>query len=386
MAHATNASTTTPGKRGAGYNKPACDRCRGQKLRCIWESDSPKCHRCTRAGTMCVMPPRRPIGRPPSQINNVREQSFGWEDYMEDENRPSDANSSILGNNSVASVMNLLSDDAQWAGLSSAPTSSSTSTFSNAIRSNSFSSPSPNLQLDLGELINDAMGPNDPNTPRFTSKSNHGFVGPAQTQNYDIPPTPPSIGGDVRMLQADPMPMEGSQLTGDEEVNYIRQLCDIHGALVRHPLYGESLTRQTQPQAQGQTQTGTGSRISDLQLGRLFALTVQLTGMTGHVSPIEGSRATITPRPPLKNSATILLALSCYVRLDQLYSRAVDLLRELHDSDQRLDDSYQLMSGLTIDGFSLGACHEFQLGFVLQLCEKTRQRLGATVHRLRTNQ
>ncbi|RYO79134.1 hypothetical protein DL764_010044 [Monosporascus ibericus] len=361
-----------------------------QEMRCLYPPDTLllriRVMRCTRAGTICKLPPRRPIGRPPSRINeNTSEQSFGWEEYPEDTNRIPDANGSMRSGSSVASVMSLLSDDAQW-GLASAP---SVSTFT-SMRSNNFLSPSPTLQLDLGELINDfthtpangvpgAMGTNDPGSPGSTTKTNRGFVGPSQSN--DIAPTPLSIGGDVRISHSDPMPGEGAQGGREEDINYIRQLCDIHAALVQHPLYGESLTRQARPQARA----GSGARISDLQLGRLFALTVQLKGMTGHVLPIKGGGTAETPRQPLKNSATVLLALSCYVRLDQIYSRAVDALREVHSSDQKLDDSYQLMSGLTIDGFSLGACQDFQLKFVLQLCEQIHQRLGATVERARTN-
>ncbi|RYP12299.1 hypothetical protein DL765_007410 [Monosporascus sp. GIB2] len=315
---------------------------------------------------MCIIPARRRIGRPPSLINDdTSEQSVGLEESPEDANRIPDADGSMRSGSSVESVMSLPSDDALW-DLASAP---SVGTFTN-MRSNSFSSPSPTLQLDPGELINDftdtpangicgAMGTNNPSSPRFATKLNRDFVGPSQS-NY-MPPIPLSIGGDVRMSHADPMPGEGAQRSKEEDINYIKQLCDIHAAIVQRPLYDECLTRQAQPQAQA----ASGARISELQLGRLFALTVQLKGMTGHALPIEGGGTAETPRQPLKNSATVLLALSCYARLDQIYSRAVDALREVHSSGQKVDDLYQLMSGLTVGGFSLCACQDFQLRFAL---------------------
>lgn len=46
-------------------SKPSCGRCRGQKLRCIWDVDREKCQRCTKADTECAIPAPRPIGRPP---------------------------------------------------------------------------------------------------------------------------------------------------------------------------------------------------------------------------------------------------------------------------------------------------------------------------------
>lgn len=46
--------------------KAACDRCRGQKLRCEWDADGPgqRCRRCTKAAAVCYIPPPRPLGRP----------------------------------------------------------------------------------------------------------------------------------------------------------------------------------------------------------------------------------------------------------------------------------------------------------------------------------
>lgn len=48
--------------------KVACDRCRGQKQRCVWPPRSTQCHRCMRAKAECKVPPARPMGRPPRQF------------------------------------------------------------------------------------------------------------------------------------------------------------------------------------------------------------------------------------------------------------------------------------------------------------------------------
>lgn len=48
-------------------DKAACDRCRRQKLRCIWDtldSPEPHCQRCQRANTVCTVSAPRPMGRP----------------------------------------------------------------------------------------------------------------------------------------------------------------------------------------------------------------------------------------------------------------------------------------------------------------------------------
>ena len=49
----------------AAEKKVACDRCRGQKLRCIWvDGKVGQCRRCAKANVMCTRLPPRPMGRP----------------------------------------------------------------------------------------------------------------------------------------------------------------------------------------------------------------------------------------------------------------------------------------------------------------------------------
>lgn len=50
----------------------ACERCRGQKLRCDWSTVRPDacCDRCTRLGVPCVRNPQRRVGRPRSRLIN----------------------------------------------------------------------------------------------------------------------------------------------------------------------------------------------------------------------------------------------------------------------------------------------------------------------------
>lgn len=54
--------------------RPACDRCRGQKLRCTWDAKEPQCQRCQRANAVCTVPLPRPMGRPPRQhLGNTKQ-------------------------------------------------------------------------------------------------------------------------------------------------------------------------------------------------------------------------------------------------------------------------------------------------------------------------
>lgn len=49
----------------AAEKKVACDRCRGQKLRCIWvDGNIGQCRRCAKADVVCTRLPSRRMGRP----------------------------------------------------------------------------------------------------------------------------------------------------------------------------------------------------------------------------------------------------------------------------------------------------------------------------------
>ena len=51
---------------GDGLRRSACDRCRGQKLRCNKENENDEsCKRCERAKVQCITNPPLPMGRPP---------------------------------------------------------------------------------------------------------------------------------------------------------------------------------------------------------------------------------------------------------------------------------------------------------------------------------
>lgn len=85
-----------------------------------------------------------------------------------------------------------------------------------------------------------------------------------------------------------------------------------------------------------------------------------------------------------RDRATALLALSIYTRLETAYTHACCILQDLAqnggDELVRADDfSYALMPELSIDGFSLGSCHDFQLRLVMQICEQLLDNLRQAI-------
>ena len=78
--------------------------------------------------------------------------------------------------------------------------------------------------------------------------------------------------------------------------------------------------------------------------------------------------------------STALMVLSCYIRLDILYSRALEILRRARDSGQARGGTPQLqMPELVVDGFSLGQCPDLQLTFLIYLHEQAGDRIRSCI-------
>ena len=73
MVDSNPQSTTTPTTSSSSLQgrRAACDRCRGQKLRCIREDQNGECVRCTTAGTTCRFSLSMRTGRPPNISNST---------------------------------------------------------------------------------------------------------------------------------------------------------------------------------------------------------------------------------------------------------------------------------------------------------------------------
>ena len=89
---ASNSRDTNGSMSKGNSPKAACDRCRGQKLRCIWDPKEPQCQRCARANAVCTVPLPRPMGRPlrqyrsasSSSSSHIRGQSQGLYSWTEE--------------------------------------------------------------------------------------------------------------------------------------------------------------------------------------------------------------------------------------------------------------------------------------------------------------
>ncbi|EED17264.1 hypothetical protein TSTA_023180 [Talaromyces stipitatus ATCC 10500] len=310
-------------------HKTACDRCRGQKLRCVWEPRSRQCQRCERAKAVCSISPPRPMGRPMavSSHNRNAQREMGHEVHRFESPCPPEA--CVPTNDASFSVDDTTQADISWDA--------------------SFSS-----------LMNDGCPSN-------------AYIQPESFEVFSPPPVPGFFDAQINIGNS-----PGVQPSGQPAGNYHDkageiaedtsddiQLCNLTIALSRHPLHPAAMSAAP-PLLRRKI-----VRVADLEIGRLLSMTAQLA----RIVPVNDNASY-----PRQAQSTILLILSCYSRLEAMFSSAVDALRELQKSEKPLDDSHPLMTGLVVDGFSLGTSQELQMRFIIQLCEQTRETiLQATV-------
>ncbi|KAH6855612.1 hypothetical protein B0I37DRAFT_442422 [Chaetomium sp. MPI-CAGE-AT-0009] len=549
---------------GRGGPKAACNRCRGQKLRCIWDDGSGRCRRCTRADSACTVPPRRPMGRPPTQAHG---QSRGQ--LHQDLDPPPLRDSRQQSINSIASILSVsdsssapdrTTEDSAHSPMATTSSTTAPSSMSDAsLLGFATGAGGPNLTLSTSlfppEVVPWSLGSATLPTPTSTTSTSNfrpGFTPPPSltslfsfSDNWELPngwvqaslesllaaldgaddpfsvqnsfglynsanglsandwanprnsiatppversdsaqgtssgdaSTPANATPDNRSSQDDwanvQMEMDvdsnsgnssnnnhimrpnhnqtrihtrthvsprqstsnvnnnsgaraTSRATSKEEINFTKQLCDLHIAVLLHPLHNSAILNR---------KYRLGPSLAGLALGRLFALTAQVKSMMmkmptvlkESVAPFDGTatpdgsggmqqqqrRHQVRTTSVANDRATALLALSIYTRLEVAYSNACRILQDAVENttntnpnnnpnnsatttitsngdilaDDGADDgnydedlsSYTLMPELAIDGFSLGACHDFQLRFVLQLCEQLLDRMRQTI-------
>ncbi|KAF2721316.1 hypothetical protein K431DRAFT_72804 [Polychaeton citri CBS 116435] len=335
--------------------KAACSRCRGQKLRCVWDSGESQCQRCQKADALCAMPSPKPMGRPPRQHHHKpRDPSRDHSSARGDTGNTIPAVSSDVEDGMDANTVDALPDPLDF------------------------------LNFGFPDISSfDAFLP--PEGPRISDSnlSNTGAYmvnGGSLSSSSDLT-TNTAIDG-VGDTQVDTTHLELED--DDGNIKLLTRLCELNVALFKHPLNANKGT--TLPHSiptpdsttHGPTQRHADSRrsmprdvsVSDLGIGKLLQMTYQLRDV---ISCIQYSEA--------RDRSTALLILSCYTRLGKLYSRTLEILRQVRGSDQQLKDAHELMPGLAIDGFQLGKCYDLQLSFVIYLFEQVDDRLSNCIKR-----
>ncbi|KAK2809161.1 hypothetical protein FQN50_003996 [Emmonsiellopsis sp. PD_5] len=168
---------------------------------------------------------------------------------------------------------------------------------------------------------------------------------------------------------------------------YLTELCELNVSLYNHPLYEDASSdtpqncTQKSPSASATTILAPSFRLPDLKIGQLLSMTAQLKNLVGNITSIQDRLPTecqdlgTGPMQPTLDRSTALIVLSCYARFNVIYTRTIDALREIRATAQTLGHVDYLMPTLSIDGYDLGLCHDVQLSFAIQLCQRVLYRL-----------
>ncbi|KAL2163221.1 hypothetical protein VTH06DRAFT_5277 [Thermothelomyces fergusii] len=382
----------------ANAQKGACDRCRGQKLRCTWDPNEPQCQRCARANAVCTIPPPRPMGRPPRRQNRSQSGSshgcaqspaggqglYGWNEQNTTPTPPvSDGDTDITM--SSAGVLSDALEFFPW--------------FPEHDGLNLFAPKSTNVTAPIAMSPPLSTGTAAPDSGRPFSLQSDMFTPPLDAGG--------KLGEDNRSPHGcideghHPMDFTKAEETCDdqEQIQLLTQLCELNVALFQHPLHRErdkSYMRPVmtpnsddanQPQA-GSSPSGGNSpassyvssiadlNIGDLRTGSLFELTCRLKDIITRIRAYDEANS---QGPKRYDRSTALMALSCYTRLDLLFSRALDILVRLRNSGPIPESMRFVMPELVIDGFSMGGCLDLQLSFLIHLHEQARDRIRSCI-------
>ncbi|RAQ71779.1 hypothetical protein COH20_001506 [Aspergillus flavus] len=348
-------TASTPSDKITKNKKPksACDRCRGQKLRCIWDSPE-QCRRCVRAKAICTVPRPKPMGRPP----NVRGSSYVAYETQEDMTTQPIEETSPLGSSS------------SWNILDSVPSLTTTNNLSIA-------SPQPDLLEFLNILPESSFG------GVFTP--NYGIAGfDVEGSSTGVLATSEVPASQTHVSQSNSVPPgDTTSHSPEEHLQCLRELCELNIALFQHPLHASSAKDQNTAQSHTTLDTTSDSSgdasttkkpsfsVAELQIGQILSLTARIKKL---VAENGGSE-----RQFFQDRSTALLALGCYTRLELIYSRMLDTLQELQSCGEHLADIEPIMPDLSIDGFSLGGCRDVQLRFAMQICQEALERLRRSI-------
>ncbi|KAL2159580.1 hypothetical protein VTH06DRAFT_2149 [Thermothelomyces fergusii] len=379
----------------ANPQKAACDRCRGQKLRCIWDPKEPQCQRCARANAVCTIPPPRPMGRPPRQYRSQSSSSHGRGQTQSlyswtEENAASTAPVSDEDTDIAMGSANVLSDPLDFL-----PWFPETDSLGLAASRGTFPPPvaAPAPVSHNGTQNGNGTRPFGQQHDMFPSSLNSGGKSAEGNQS--------NHGGADESDQMDFTNHAESGGAGDDQIQLLTELCELNVALFQHPLHREkdkaglrtllaSHSDSSRPQqaidaassADSSSSGSSGSSVmeelnaSDLRTGNLFEMTCRLMDIVTRIRAHEEAAAQGQER---YDRSTALIALSCYTRLDVLYSRALDILMRIRSNGPIPEDSNHRMPELVIDGFSMKRCLDLQLNFLIYLHGQARERIRSCI-------
>ncbi|KAL2702278.1 C6 finger transcription factor TraC [Penicillium crustosum] len=284
----TNSTTNVATVTTDDSNRPACDRCKGQKLRCIWENGSNTCRRCTRARAVCQQPRPRPFGRPRCSTKSKHHVAQNqantkiWVSSTTQQPQENDAEMPMATSDDHDPTSFLSStavDLPRYLGLASFPTDPSLQIAispPHGVHGNSF-----NLETGLLGNFSDAQFKNP-----ATFYQPQGFINaanPATPAPVPVPASAPVSADGASLFEFDP-----DDISGDSEhshCHWLKQLGDLNVAIYQHPLHPKPAGVSTPGVSTGFSAEQVS--LSSLQIGRLLHMTSRLGRLTEEIDSAD---------------------------------------------------------------------------------------------------
>lgn len=166
----------------------------------------------------------------------------------------------------------------------------------------------------------------------------------------------------------------------DNYVQLLTRLAELSVELYRHPLNrkkdkAQSHLNESNPSSSpnlpnDDLKLPSDLHLADLGIGKLLEMTSQLVSI---VAGIRSMDSHAKAQREDHDRSTTLMVLSCYTRLDVLYTRSIHVLGQVRSGSSHIKDIHLLMPELTIDGFSIDRCYDIKLTVLLGLYEKAHE-------------
>lgn len=368
----------------SAVKRAACDRCHGQKMRCIREPTKSSCHRCLAAGALCVFSMARKAGRPPTRHQGMKDTSGGWR--LASSNRGEQQNQQQQRrrrqqqqkkhqhqhrrpySDSLGGSRDLQENDGTLEGTDDAQPSFEAMLL-DAVTDDSetliplFSNSLPTIP-GLGTW-------DDGDTSRtYVEGASHPLPTDSNRQQVDSMTDQPVIRDSPLLVTECSQPGTGTKPIECELIvppiagSVIQQLCALSVKLASQIKSLSSIDSDTANDPMPRLEQLAANVIeSSVELHRILSEARSMLEALDGLDPI------------LSDTAMILQVLSAYIRLTQLhyalYQEMNFALMKLSDCPSHEfspSDIFVLFPMLHIGGVSLSSYYRFQLKFVLQIC------------------
>jgi hypothetical protein len=346
----------------SAVKRTACDRCHGQKMRCIREGTRAKCNRCLAASAQCVFSIARKAGRPPA--SSISSKTSGQQKHPPQQ-QPSPAyshrrNSCDLSSGISIFEASLLDDDDV--------VDASSSLFGAGVDLSDPARTSGNPPLETWSDV--SMCGTDSHA-LWAESYQYLDVGSFELEHEHPSHIEDGLSVDTSHIhpnsEIEPEPGPGPPTAGNVKVNAMQQLSELSGRLFAHvnlsPRPPEDST----------------SKTIDTQTVRLEQLTARVIECSVTFRSILSSAT-----PAFSDTATTLQILTVYIRLAQLHHTLYIHIQSVLSSEpstitpsSNYSPSFTSNStqsvlvafpSLQIGGVSLSSYPRFQLKFILQIC------------------